>query len=430
MKILRHTDRGFAKNIRRLNRVAEPAPEVCSTVQEIIEDVRKRGDRALLYYTEKFGGGEWKPSRLRVSEKEIKAAVSGLPQSVCRAILAARSNVSKFAKQSLRESWFTKNTQGAIVGERFDPFDRVGIYIPGGTAPLVSSAVMTCTLAVTAGVPEIVAVTPSGPDGSLNPALLAALSLCGATEIYRVGGAQAIAALAYGTKTIAPVRKLFGPGNAYVVEAKRQVFGTVSVDLLPGPSEILVIADASANPDWIAADLLAQSEHGHGSVAILLTDSAPLLSEVQKAVEEQIALRSRASQLADSLKNACLILCEKMDQCVQLANEFASEHVSVATHHPGEVAGRLTTSGAIFLGGISPVAAGDFLAGPSHELPTGGAAKSFAGLTVDQFQRRTSILRFDEDSLRKSLPIIKTFCNVEGLDAHAYSASVRLSGRK
>lgn len=431
MKILRHTERGFAKKIRMLNRAFEPTPEVQSTVCEILRDVKKRGDAALVHYTKKFGGGRLKPSQLRVGEKEIVAATESLTVGERHAILAARANVLKFAKQSLRKTWFTKNAQGAVLGERFDPFERVGIYVPGGTAPLVSSAVMTCTLALAAQVPEIVVMTPGGADGCIHRVLLAAISLCGATEIYRLGGAQAIAALAYGTKTITAVQKVFGPGNAYGVEAKRQVFGTVAVDLLPGPSEVLVIADASANPEWVAADLLAQSEHGKGSIAMLFTDSSKQLEAVRKAAQNQMKkFHLRATYLAESWKNACLVHCSTMEQCIQLANGFASEHVSVATRNPEAVAARLTTAGAIFLNGISPVAAGDFLAGPSHVLPTGGAGRSFSGLTADQFQRRTSLLRFDEVSLRKSLPILKTFCDVEGLDAHAYSVSVRISPEK
>lgn len=426
MKILRYTDRGFAKAICVLSRTADPTPTVKATVQEILEKIKQDGDAAVIHYTEKFGGGRLKTSALRVSKTEIANALSDLSPKVKRALLSARSNVLKFAKKSLRKSWKMKNAQGVMVGERFDPLERVGIYVPGGTAPLVSSAVMTCTLALAASVPEIVATTPGNAEGKINPVLLAALALCGATEIYRLGGAQAIGALTYGTKTIPPVQKIFGPGNAYVVEAKRQVFGRVGVDLLPGPSEVLVIADASAHPDWIAADLLAQSEHGQGSVAILLTDSAQQLEAVRKAMENQAALRSRAAQLTASLKNSVLIHCSTLKQCVQIANEFASEHVSIATRKPEKIAAQLTTSGAIFLGGISPIAGGDFLAGPSHVLPTGGAGKSFSGLTVDQFQRRTSILRFDQNSLRKSLAFLNTFSTVEGLDAHAYSASIRL----
>ncbi len=426
MKILRPKDRGYEKSLASLNRRAIPDPEVRATVGEIIAAVEKEGDGALLRYTKKFGGPSLAATQIPVAPAETARALAELPASTRRAISAARANVRNFARRSMRKSWFMKNRQGAVVGERFDPFQRVGIYIPGGNAPLVSSAVMTCTLASAAGVREIVAVTPAGPDGSVHPALLAALAECGATEIYRVGGAQAVAALACGTKTIRPVQKIFGPGNAYVVEAKRQMFGRVAVDLLPGPSEVLVIADKSANPAWIAADLLAQSEHGHGSEAILLTDSAKVLAAVEKAVARQVKLSRRPKELAVALKNATLVLVKDLEQAISLANAYASEHVSIATEHPGEIALHLTTSGAIFLGGISPVVGGDFLAGPSHELPTGGAGKSFAGLTVDQFQRRTSVVMFDEPSLRASLPYLETFSAIEGLDAHGRSARIRL----
>lgn len=409
-----------------LKRSYEADQAVRSTVEEILSVVAKEGDVALLRYAKKFGGPDLSPAQIPVTPLEIAEAINTLPKETGKAIDAARTNVSAFAKRSLRKSWFMKNRQGAIAGERFDPFQRVGIYIPGGTAPLVSTAVMTCTLAHAAGVPEIVAVTPAGPDGKVHPALLAALSRCGATEIYRVGGAQAIAALAHGTKTILPVQKIFGPGNSYVVEAKRQVFGKVAIDLLPGPSEVLVIADKTAKPDWVAADLLAQAEHGHGSQAILVTDSEKILTGVEKAVERQTKLSKRPAELAKALKNTKLILVEDMQAAIHIANEYAAEHVSIATEAPGEIALQLHSTGAIFLGGISPVAGGDFLAGPSHELPTGGAGRSFAGLTVDQFQRRTSIVMFDEASLRASLPHLETFSAIEGLDAHGRSASIRL----
>lgn len=430
MRIVRCTDKGYNKKLKILDRRSAPEPEVQKTVSDIFAAIGKDGDRALIHYTERFGGPKLTPAKLRVSEAEISAALDALTPKVRKAILAARANVFSFARSSLRESWFTKNKQGAIVGERFDPFRRVGIYVPGGTAPLVSSAIMTCTLAQAADVPEIVAVTPAGKDGKVQPALLAALSLCGASEIYRVGGAQAIAALALGTKTIAPVAKLFGPGNSYVVEAKRQAVGLCAIDLLPGPSEVLVIADETANPDWVAADLLAQAEHGHGSAAILLTPSATLLDAVAASVREQAAQSARPDLLEEALQNSLLIQVRELDEAIALANAYAAEHVSIATREPGEIASELFTTGAIFLGGISPVVGGDFLAGPSHELPTGGAGKSFAGLTADQFQRRTSIVRFDEDSLRKSLPYLQTFSEIEGLDAHGRSAAIRLAKKK
>ena len=426
MQILRPKDKAYLRGIESLNRSYEADPAVRATVEEILAAVAKEGDTALLRYTKKFGGPDLAPYQIPVTPLEIAEACNALPAETRKAIDAARSNVRAFAKRSLRKSWFMKNRQGAITGERFDPFQRVGIYIPGGTAPLVSTAVMTCTLAEAAGVPEIVAVTPAGPDGKVHPALLAALSRCGASEIYRVGGAQAIAALAHGTNTILPVQKIFGPGNSYVVEAKRQVFGKVAIDLLPGPSEVLVIADKTAKPDWVAADLLAQAEHGHGSQAILVTDSEKILTGVEKAVEKQTKLSKRPAELAKALKNTKLILVENMEAAIRIANAYASEHVSIATEAPGEIALQLRTSGAIFLGGLSPVVGGDFLAGPSHELPTGGAGRSFAGLTADQFQRRTSVVMFDEDSLRASLPHIETFSAIEGLDAHGRSASIRL----
>lgn len=426
MQILRPKDKTYLRGIESLKRSYEADSAVRATVEEILGAVAKEGDGALLRYTKKFGGPDLAPYQIPVTPSEIAEACNALPAETRKAIDAARSNVRSFAKRSLRKSWFMKNRQGAITGERFDPFQRVGIYIPGGTAPLVSTAVMTCTLAEAAGVSEIVAVTPAGPDGKVHFALLAALSRCGATEIYRVGGAQAIAALAHGTKTILPVQKIFGPGNSYVVEAKRQVFGKVAIDLLPGPSEVLVIADKTAKPDWVAADLLAQAEHGHGSEAILVTDSEKILTGVEKAVERQTKLSKRPAELAKALKNTRLILVEDMEAAIRIANEYASEHVAIATEAPGEIALQLRTSGAIFLGGLSPVVGGDFLAGPSHELPTGGAGRSFAGLTADQFQRRTSVVMFDEDSLRASLPHIETFSAIEGLDAHGRSASIRL----
>lgn len=425
MQVLRPKDRGYQNRLKSLDRRAVPDARVRKTVEQVLSAIEQGGDKALLRFTKKFGGPKLTPSQLYVTPAEIGAAVRGLDKDSRKAILAAKANVQAFAKRSLRKSWFMKNRQGAVVGERFDPFQRVGIYVPGGTAPLVSTAVMTCTLAAVAGVPEIVTVTPAAKDGSVHPVLLAALAECGATEIYRAGGAQAVAALACGTKTIRPVQKIFGPGNAYVVEAKRQAFGRVAIDLLPGPSEVLVIADDSANPAWIAADLLAQSEHGHGSVAILLTDSARVLQAVEKAINRQVRLSARPKELALAMKNAALVQVENLDDAVRFANRFASEHVAIATRHPGEIALQLTTSGAIFLGGISPVVGGDFLAGPSHELPTGGAGKSFAGLTVDQFQRRTSVVMYDQKSLKASLPYLQTFSRIEGLDAHGRSAAIR-----
>jgi histidinol dehydrogenase len=285
---------------------------------------------------------------------------------------------------------------------------------------------MTVSLAATAGVSEIVAVSPVGPEKAMNPGLLTALRMAGATEIYKVGGVQAIAALAFGTATIQPVFKIFGPGNAYVTEAKRQVFGYVAVDLVPGPSEIMVIADDTAVPSWVAADLLAQAEHGRGSVICLIALHPKVLEAVQREIARQVGALARGAALSEVLEqNAFFVLAKDEEQAIAIANAFAPEHLSLVTRQSENLAAAISNAGAIFIGNFSPVVAGDFLAGPSHELPTGGAAKSFGGLTVDQFQRRTSIIRYDRESLSKSVSIISQFSEVEQLDAHGRSASIR-----
>ena len=427
MRTLRFSDPDFSNAIRFLDRHAEPSAEVHDTVAGIVRRVRGEGDAAVFELTQKFGGPQLTSATVRVSEAEIAAAVERVTQSTRDAVAAAHLNVQSFAQKSRRNDWSGLNAQGVEVGERYDPFERVGIYVPGGTAPLVSTSVMTCTLAAVAGCPQIVVATPAGADGKVNDSLLFALQYAGATEIYKIGGAQAIAALAFGTESIRPVAKIYGPGNAYVVEAKRQVFGRVAVDLLPGPSEILVIADESARPAWIAADLLAQAEHGHNSMVILATNSESLLTAVEREVAAQAAKLQRVTHIQEVLDTSTyLVLVEKIDDAVALCNAFAPEHASIVTAQDDQVAAKLRTSGAIFLGGYSPVTGGDFVAGPSHELPTGGAGKSFPGLTVDQFQRRTSLVRSSEGSLRQSLPIIETFAAIEGLDAHGRSASIRL----
>ena len=427
MRTLRYSDPDYSTAIRALDRQAEPDAEVRDTVVGIVQRVRAEGDAALFELTRKFGGPELTASTIRVSPEEIAEAVVRVPRAVRQAIEVSIHNVRDFAEKSRRHDWSGVNAQGARVGERFDPFRRVGIYVPGGTAPLVSTAVMTCTIAQVAGVPEIVVTTPTAADGTVNDALLFALQATGATEIYKVGGAQAIAALAFGTASIKPVVKIYGPGNAYVVEAKRQVFGRVAVDLLPGPSEIFIIADNSARADWIAADLLAQAEHGHNGSVVFATDSAELLVAVEKEVALQAAKLSRGQHIKDVLDTCTwLVQVKNLDDAVALCNDFAPEHTSVVTRQDDAIATRLFTSGAIFLGGYSPVAAGDFVVGPSHELPTGGAGKSFPGLTIDQFQRRTSLVRLDAESLKKSLPTIETISAVEGLDAHGRSAAIRL----
>ncbi len=421
MRVLKYSDPGFPKALASLQRKSEPHPQVEATVREILANVRRHGDAAVLDYCVKFGGPALTARQMRVQRK------ASVDTATAQAIATAHANVFAFAKRSLRKNWSGRNAQGARVGERFDPFQRVGIYVPGGTAPLVSTAVMTVTLAAAAGVPEIVVATPADATGKVNEALLYALQLAGASEVYAIGGAQAIAALAYGTRSIRGVQKIFGPGNAYVVEAKRQVFGKVAIDLLPGPSEIMVLADATANPAWIAADLLAQAEHGKGSSILFVTDSPKQLKAVGSQLTKQLQALTRQEHLAGVLEKECaLVLVKSLQDAVSIANEFAPEHISIVASCEEELAARVVTSGAIFLGGYSPVAAGDFVAGPSHTLPTGGGGKSFPGLMADMFQRRTSIVRYDAAALRKSVPTIAQFSALEGLDAHGRSATIRL----
>jgi len=321
-----------------------------------------------------------------------------------------------------------RNSHGATVGEKFDPFSRVGIYIPGGMAPLVSTALMTIPLARVAGCREIVVCTPCDRNGQLNPALLYAARSAGATEIYRVGGAQAIAALALGTETIRPVQKIFGPGNAYVVAAKRLLFGYAAMDLLPGPSELLVLADDTANPAFIAADLLAQAEHGSGHERVwLVTPSLKVLRAVQRELARQLPKLTRRELVERALHaNGWLIQAADMPSCVDLANRLAPEHMEIFCRRASNLAKQITTAGAIFLGEFSPTVLGDYVAGPSHTLPAGGTGAAFAGLTVDQFQRRTSIVAYDKASLKKALKTVQKFAEWEGLQAHGRSAEIRL----
>lgn len=427
MRILRHDSPRFRSQLKNLNRSAEAAPEVEATVRSIIAEVRGRGDAAVLEYTTQFGGPSLKSAGMSIKAAEFQRADAVICEKVKAALHLAHENVRDFARRGLRKDWRMKNRQGVYVGETFHPFGRVGIYVPGGNAPLVSTAIMTVTLAATAGVTDIIVTTPADPTGKVHPPLLHALQIAGATEVYRIGGAQAIAALAYGTKTIAPVVKIFGPGNAYVVEAKRQVFGAVAIDLLPGPSEIMIIADETADPACLAADLLAQAEHGHGSV-VFVTDSERILIEIQTELSQQMQEARRGEHLAHVVNDGLfLVLVAQLGDAVAIANDFAPEHVAIIAENEDELASGIRTAGAIFLGQWSPVAGGDFVAGPSHELPTGGSGKSFSGLTVDQFQRRTSTVRFDKKSLGKSLDAIQTISDVEGLDRHGASAAIRLS---
>ncbi|MFQ3167830.1 MAG: histidinol dehydrogenase [Limisphaerales bacterium] len=429
MNLIRHTDSGFSAKLNKL--VAASSlfdPGIEQRALEITRAVQRRGDMALLHYTEKFDGAKLTPGKLRVGQAELDGAWRATNARTRKAIRLAKANVAFFAKQSLRKNWQARNAQGGVVGEKFDPFARVGVYIPGGTAPLASTTLMTVTLAKVAGCREIVACTPCGKDGQVNTALLAALGQAGATEVYRVGGAQAIAAMACGTKTIRAVQKIFGPGNAYVVAAKRLLFGRVAIDLLPGPSEIFILADSSANPKFAAADLLAQAEHGSGHERVwLASNSKKLIADVQREIDRQLPGLSRREFIRKALrKNGWLIHVKSINDGVALANRIAPEHCELMLRKPAQAVKAITTAGAIFVGPWAPTVLGDYMAGPSHTLPTGGAGASFAGLTVDQFQRRTSVVKYSRSALAKSIETVRTFAEMEGLDAHGRSAEIRL----
>jgi histidinol dehydrogenase len=409
MKILGYRDADYDSFVKRLNRRALPTHDVRDLVGDIIAEVAGQGDKALVAYAKRFDNVVLKEKQLFVTPEEL-AAVK-VAQSTRKAVAASLKNITAFAKKGLRKDWSMRNAEGATVGERFQPFDRVGVYVPGGKAPLVSTALMTAGFAKAAGVKEILAATPCGPDGAVNPELLYALKAAGVTEILKIGGAQAIAAMALGTRSVRPVDRLFGPGNRFVVEAKRQLFGAVSIDLLPGPSEILIIADKTGNPDYI-------------------TDSKALVGKVVKAIDRQLETLGRARYIREVLKQATFILqVRSMAEAVAISNDFAAEHVSFICAEERKWLPQIRTAGAIYLGNDSPVAVGDFLAGPSHTLPTGGSGRSFSGLRADQFQRRTSIVKLDKKSVKKSLAVVEEFARIEGLDAHGRSTAIRCESR-
>ncbi len=416
-RVLRYNDPTFARGIAGLNRHALPDPARATAVAEIIATVRNEGDDALVKYAK-----QWDQVDLSHGGLMLPARTPQVPDPVRAAVEYALRNIRDFSKLRKPRSWSRTNREGALVGEKFDPLERVGIYVPGGTAPLMSTALMTVTLAKEARVREIVAVTPP----PVNETLHYALRMAGATEVYQVGGAQAIAALAYGTGTIARVQKIFGPGNAFVVEAKRQVLGAVAIDQLPGPSEIAIVADDTARADFVAADLLAQAEHGSGSQILFLTPSAKLLAAVESELVKQVPKLSRGKHLAGVLEHGCtLALVEDVGEAIGIVEDFAPEHLTLIIKDARRWSETIRNAGAIFIGNYSPVAAGDFIAGPSHVLPTGGAAKAFSGLTIDQFFRRTSIVEYPQRALYRVKAHIETFCAVEQLDAHARSVSIR-----
>jgi histidinol dehydrogenase len=404
--------------LAQLSRRAQPDRKVRDTVERIIAEVRKGGDAALVKIQNRFS-----VKKIRKAELRLKGKFRAPSAEVKKALGSAEKNISDFAKATRPQAWKRRNAQGATTGENFPALGRVGVYVPGGTAPLVSTALMTIVLARVAGVKEIVACTP----GPVNPVLGWALQKAGATEIYQVGGAQAVAAMAYGTETIRPVEKICGPGSAWVVEAKRQVFGMVGIDLLPGPSEIAVIADETARPEWVAADLVAQAEHGPGSQIFLLTPSMKVLGRVLAHVLSQSSRQPRAQYLRDVLrKGASLVWTKNLAQAVELAEAIAPEHLSLQCRGAKKISEKVRCAGGVFIGNYSAVALGDYVAGPSHTLPTGGAGRAFPGLRVEDFVKRVSVVEYGLGSVKKSAKATGILARLERLDAHADSVETRL----
>ena len=405
----------------------EVSADIESATRAIVDDVAARGDLALIEATRKFDRLDLKPAGLRITSAEIDASVKACDAGTLDALKFARDRIEVFHRRQLPKDERFTDALGVELGWRWSAIDAVGLYVPGGTAAYPSSVLMNAVPARVAGVARVVMVVPS-PDGKLNPLVLAAAHLGGVSEIYRVGGAQAVAALAYGTDTIAPVAKIVGPGNAYVAAAKRLVFGKVGIDMIAGPSEVLVIADATGNAGWIAADLLAQAEHDVNAQSILVTDSAALADDVERAVESQLATLPRADIARASWNEfGAIILVKQLDQAIELANAIAAEHLEIMTSDPESVAAQIRNAGAVFLGPHTPEAIGDYVGGSNHVLPTARSARFSSGLGVLDFMKRTSILKCGPDQLRALGPAAMTLGKAEGLDAHARSVGLRLN---
>ena len=424
-------DRSSADFTRRFGDFLAMKREVSADIEAatrlIVDDVAKRGDLALIEATRKFDRLDLEPSRLRVGAEEVAAAVKACDPSTLEALEFARDRIESFHVRQLPKDERFTDALGVELGWRWSAIEAVGLYVPGGTAAYPSSVLMNAVPAKVAGVGRVVMVVPS-PDGRLNPLVLAAAHLGGVSEIYRVGGAQAVAALAYGTATIAPVAKIVGPGNAYVAAAKRLVFGKVGIDMIAGPSEVLVIADATGNAGWIAADLLAQAEHDANAQSILITDDAALAADVERAVEAQLATLPRADIARASWNDfGAVILVRSLAELVSLANAIAAEHLEIMTADPEALSAQIRNAGAIFLGPHTPEAIGDYVGGSNHVLPTARSARFSSGLGVLDFMKRTSILKCGPDQLRALGPAAMTLGKAEGLDAHARSVGLRLN---
>lgn len=414
----------FAESLAKLYTRKAFSDEVEKSARQIIEQVRAEGDAALVEFAAKFDHVQLSPEKFKLSKAEIAAAEKACPIANKRAIRRAFQNISDFAQITKPRNWKITIRPGVTVGEKFNPLDRVGVYIPGGTAPLVSTALHTAGIASAAGVKEIVAITP---PGNIPPETVYALRIAGVKDIYRLGGVYGIAALALGTETISKVEKIVGPGNAYVTAAKKLLFGEVAIDLVAGPSEILIIADGRANPKFVAADLLSQAEHGSGlEQAVLVSDSAQLLEKVGKEVNKQKRSLPRLEKVEKVLdKGTFFIWAKDLDSACAIASDYAPEHLEIQCENPEILARKIKAAGAIFLGDWTPESAGDFCAGPSHVLPTGGSAKCFNGLETVSFMRRSSMVKYSSAALQREIDIIEKFGEMEMLGAHANAGTVR-----
>ncbi|HEX6980900.1 MAG TPA: histidinol dehydrogenase [Alphaproteobacteria bacterium] len=408
----------------------EAAADVSAVVAAIIEDVRRRGDAALIEYTERFDRVRLPAEGLRVSHAEIAAAVKSCAKETIAALELAARRIRDYHRRQLPKDFAYRDRAGLTLGARWTAIAAAGLYVPGGTAAYPSSVLMNAVPAKVAGVERLVMTVPA-PDGKLNPLVLAAAHIAGVDEIYRVGGAQAVAALAYGTATVRPVDKITGPGNAYVAEAKRQVFGVVGIDMIAGPSEVVVVADRANDPDWIAADLLAQAEHDTAAQSILITDDAAFADDVIAAVDARLAsLPRRDIAGASWAKHGAVILVARLADAVPLIDRLAPEHLQLAVAKPEALARRVRHAGAIFIGRFAPEALGDYLAGPNHVLPTSRTARFSSGLGVLDFMKRSSLIGCDAAGLGRLGPAAVRLAEAEGLDAHALSIAVRLRQRK
>ena len=427
MRIIELNERSMGHLLSELlKRDPNQYTEYAGTVQEIVDGVRAKGDEALFAYTRQFDRAQVDESNIRVTETEIQAAMKQVPKELLQVMTTSMENIRAYHEKQKRNSWFDARPDGTILGQKVTPLDSVGVYVPGGKAAYPSSVLMNIIPAQVAGVKRIVMVTPPGADGSVNPVTLTAAHLAGVTEVYRAGGAQAVAALAFGTKSIPRVCKIVGPGNIFVALAKKAVYGYASIDSIAGPSEILVIADEKADPRYVAADLLSQAEHDELASAILVTPSMELAQTVSREADALAARLSRREIIEKSLENyGYILVVENLEAAVAAANEIAPEHLEILTENPFEVMTKIRNAGAIFMGPYSSEPLGDYYAGPNHVLPTNGTARFFSPLNVDDFVKKSSIIYYSREALFAASKDIQAFANAEGLTAHANSIRTR-----